>query len=69
MKVKQQLKSWREKSRIELTNDKLNLMKEGFNLRMQKVSRDFKHHHHFTRIRRDIARISTILSEKFRAGL
>jgi ribosomal protein L29 len=43
-------------------------MKEYFNLRMQKISREFKHYHHFIRIKRDIARISTILIEKDRMG-
>jgi ribosomal protein L29 len=68
MKVKERLKIWREKTEIELNDCKKNLMKEYFNLRMQKISREFKHYHHFIRIRRDIARISTILIEKHRIG-
>jgi ribosomal protein L29 len=68
MKVKERLKIWREKSEIELNDCKNNLMKEYFNLRMQKISREFKHYHHFIRIKRDIARISTILIEKYRIG-
>jgi large subunit ribosomal protein L29 len=68
MKVKERLKLWREKSEVELNDCKNNLMKEYFNLRMQKISREFKHFHHFIRIKRDIARISTILIEKDRIG-
>jgi ribosomal protein L29 len=64
MKVKKRLESWREKSELDLNNQRSVLMKEYFNLRMQKVSREFKHYHHFSRIKRDIARISTIISEK-----
>lgn len=55
---------YREKSIVELQQELISLLKEQFNLRMQKTSGEGAKPHLFTRVRRDIARIKTILREK-----
>ncbi|MFU8797156.1 MAG: 50S ribosomal protein L29 [Gammaproteobacteria bacterium] len=42
----------------------LALLKEQFNLRMQKSSKQLTHTHQLKRIRRDIARLRTIMHEQ-----
>jgi len=54
----------KEKSVDELKKEILILLKEQFNLRMQKGTGSIMKPHLFTRVRRDIARIKTILREK-----
>jgi len=54
----------REKSVDELNKDLLDLLREQFNLRMQKASGQLSRHSQFKIVRRDIARIKTILNEK-----
>lgn len=54
----------REKSVDELSKDLLDLLREQFNLRMQKASGQLSRHSQFKVVRRDIARIKTILNEK-----
>lgn len=54
----------REKSVDELNKDLLDLLREEFNLRMQKASGQLSRHSQFKIVRRDIARIRTILNEK-----
>lgn len=57
-------KELREKSVEELTKELLALLKEQFNLRIQKGSGQAPKANLFTQVRRNIARIKTILTEK-----
>ncbi len=54
----------REKSVDELNQELLDLLKEQFNLRMQKSSGQLAQSHLLGQVRRDIARIKTVLNEK-----
>ena len=54
----------RSKSKAELKTELLALLKEQFNLRMQRGVGQEPKPHLFKRVRRDIARIKTILNEK-----
>lgn len=54
----------RQKSADELNELLMALLKEQFNLRMQKGSGQMGHSHRFSQIRRDIARIKTVLNEQ-----
>ncbi len=54
----------REKSVEELKQELLNLTREKFNLRMQKGTGQLARPHQLKAVRRDIARIKTILNEK-----
>jgi len=53
----------REKSPEELNRELLELRREQFNLRMQGASGQTVQTHQFGNIRRDIARIKTVLRE------
>lgn len=54
----------REKSVDELNQELLDLLKEQFNLRMQKSSGQLSQTHLLGNVRRDIARVKTLLNEK-----
>lgn len=54
----------REKSVEELRKELLELLRERFNLRMQLGSGQQPRPHLFKRVRRDIARVKTVLNEK-----
>lgn len=54
----------REKSVEELQAEKLNLLREQFNLRMQQGVNQLQKPHLLKKVRRDIARVETILTEK-----
>ena len=54
----------REKSVDELNTELMSLLKEQFNLRMQKGSDQGVRPHQFKEVRRSIARVKTILNEK-----
>ncbi len=54
----------KQKSVDELKKEMFSLLKEQFNLRMQNGLGQATKPHLFTRVRRDIARIKTILREK-----
>jgi large subunit ribosomal protein L29 len=54
----------REKSADELNQELLGLLKDQFNLRMQKSSGQLTQNHLVNSVRRDIARIKTVLNEK-----
>ena len=58
----------RNKSESELRDELGGLLKEQFNLRMQKGTGQLARPHELRRVRRDIARIKTILGEKSRQG-
>ncbi|MBY6188712.1 50S ribosomal protein L29 [Marinobacter hydrocarbonoclasticus] len=54
----------REKSVEELNAELLNLLREQFNLRMQNATGQLKATHEMKKVRRSIARVKTILTEK-----
>lgn len=57
----------REKSGEELDSMLMDLAREQFNLRMQKGSGQLSKPDQVKKVRRDIARIKTVLNEKARA--
>jgi len=59
---------YREKDEAGLVEELLNLRKEQFNLRMQRGAGEMSKSHLFKNVRRDIARVKTILAEKKQAG-
>ncbi|MCP5159816.1 MAG: 50S ribosomal protein L29 [Gammaproteobacteria bacterium] len=54
----------REKSTDELRQELLALLREQFNLRMQKATNQADKSHLFRQARRNIARVKMVLSEK-----
>ena len=58
----------RAKTADELNETLLSLKKEHFNLRFQRSSGQLEDTSQFRRLRRDIARIKTIISDRQRAG-
>ncbi|BAC93147.1 ribosomal protein L29 [Vibrio vulnificus YJ016] len=54
----------REKSVEELNSELLNLLREQFNLRMQAATGQLQQTHTLKAVRRDIARVKTVLTEK-----
>ncbi len=58
----------REKSLKELEQTLHELLREQFNLRMQKGAGQLPRPDQFRKVRRDIARVKTIMNEKRRAG-
>lgn len=54
----------RQKSVDELKTELLELFREQFNLRMQKNMGQLSRFDRFSKIRKDIARIKTVLSER-----
>lgn len=54
----------REKDVAALESELEALLKEQFNLRMQRGSGQIVNPHNFGRVRKDIARVKTILTEK-----
>lgn len=59
----------KEKSIQELNDLKLDLLKEQFNLRMQKGTGQLTKNHLLKNVRRDIARIETVITEKQSSGV
>jgi len=53
----------RQKSKDELKALLVDLSRESFNLRMQKATRQLTKSHQIKNVRRDIARIHTLLTE------
>ena len=58
----------REKSVDELQGELLNKLEDQFKLRMQKAVGQVQSPAEFKKIRRDVARIKTVLNEKKRNG-
>lgn len=58
----------RQKTRQELDKELLDLSREQFNLRMQKGAGQFSRYDQFSKVRKDIARIKTVLNERAVAG-
>lgn len=54
----------RNKSAEELNTELLNLLREQFNLRMQAASGQLQQTHLLKKVRRDVARIKTLQTEK-----
>jgi large subunit ribosomal protein L29 len=58
----------RSKSVAELNEELVALRREQFNLRMQHATGELTHNHEHGRVRKDIARVKTVLSELKRAS-
>ena len=58
----------REKSVDELNEELVALRREQFNLRMQQATGELAQVHQHTRVRKDIARVKTVLNELSRAA-
>jgi large subunit ribosomal protein L29 len=58
----------REKSQDELRETLHELLKEQFNLRMQQGSGQLARHHVLKDVRRNIARVKTVMTEQRKAG-
>lgn len=56
----------RKKSETELAEELLGLRKEQFNLRMQRATGQLSRPDQFDKVRKNIARIKTLLSEQSR---
>lgn len=54
----------REKTPEELNKELLELLKEQFNLRMRKSTGQLNQSHLLRKVRRDIARVKTVLNQK-----
>lgn len=61
-------KELRDKSAEELNKELVALRREQFNLRMQQATGQLSQTHQFGNLRRDIARIKTVLSEARKQG-
>ncbi len=58
----------REKNEIELREELSGLLREQFNLRMQRGIGQLATPHDLRRVRRDIARIKTVLNEQSKSA-
>lgn len=54
----------REQTVEQLNEQLLNLLRDQFNLRMQKATGQLNQSHLLTQVRRDIARVKTVLNQK-----
>jgi large subunit ribosomal protein L29 len=63
-----QAQELRSKSTEELNEELIALRREQFNLRMQQATGELANNSQHRRVRRDIARVKTILSELQRAA-
>lgn len=61
-------KDLRNKSEQELREELLGLMREQFNLRMQRGTGQLARPDQMGKVRKNIARIKTVLNEKAKAG-
>jgi large subunit ribosomal protein L29 len=59
----------REKGVDVLNKELLDLLREHFNLRLQKANDQLNRHTQLRSVRRDIARVKTVLNEKRRMAL
>ena len=57
-------KELREKSGEDLNAELLNLLREQFNLRMQAASGQLQQTHLLKQVRRNVARVKTLLTQK-----
>jgi large subunit ribosomal protein L29 len=59
----------RNKSQQELLDELVALRKEQFNLRLQQASGQLSHHTEHGRVRKDVARVKTVLAELRKAAM
>jgi large subunit ribosomal protein L29 len=64
MKMSERKKDLREKSAADLATELNALLKEQFGLRMQKATQQLTNSSKLVRVRRDIARVKTLLNQK-----
>jgi large subunit ribosomal protein L29 len=64
MKTTERRKDLREKSPAELATELQALQREQFGLRMQKATQQLTNSSKIGRVRRDIARVKTLLNQK-----
>ena len=64
MKVSERKRDLRDKSSDELRTELGALLKEQFGLRMQKATQQLTNSSKIVRVRRDIARVKTLLNQK-----
>ena len=64
MKLSERKKDLRDKSPDELKAELNALLKEQFGLRMQKATQQLTNSANVVRVRRDIARVKTLLNQK-----
>jgi large subunit ribosomal protein L29 len=64
MKVSERKRDLRDKSPGELRTELAALLKEQFGLRMQKATQQLTNSSKIVRVRRDIARVKTLLNQK-----
>ena len=64
MKLSERRKDLRDKSPAELKTELHALLKEQFGLRMQKATQQLTNSANVVRVRRDIARVKTLLNQK-----
>ncbi|HKK03268.1 MAG TPA: 50S ribosomal protein L29 [Gammaproteobacteria bacterium] len=60
-------KEMRGKTEAELKEELLTLRREQFNLRMQRATGQMARPDQFSKVRKDIARLKTVLAEKTRS--
>lgn len=58
----------RQKDVAELKQEHINLLREQFNLRMQKATGQLSKNHEIRRVKRMIARVLTLITEKLGAN-
>ena len=58
----------RDKSLAELETILLELRQEQFNLRMQQGTEQLARHHVIRQVRKNIARVKTVMTEQLKAG-
>ena len=66
MKTRTYTKELREKSEAELSTELTSLLKSQFSLRMQKATQQLSNSSQLGKVRRDIARVRTVLAQKAR---
>ena len=66
MKISERRKDLKEKSPDELRTELQALLKEQFGLRMQKATQQLSNNAKLPAVRRDIARVRTLLNQKAR---
>jgi len=64
MKTSERRRDLREKSPDELKTELAALLKEQFGLQMQKATQQLTNNSNIVRVRRDIARVKTLLNQK-----
>ncbi len=58
----------RDRSQEELSEELLNLRREQFNLRMQQATGEMGRPHEYGRVKKDIARVKTVMGELKRSA-